>query len=199
MNIVFLVVCFLIWAGVATAAERLTLADIFQIQTVTQPQIAPDGSRVVYQRNFADIMTDRRYSNLWIVNFDGSGDRPLTTGKFADTDARWSADGRELLFVTDRDGSPQIWRLWLDSGQMAQVTRMNSAPSNANWSPDGKWISFVAHVLEPARKIAEVPAAPDGAKWADPPKVIDKLVYRFNGAGYLKPGYAQVFVVAKEG
>lgn len=186
-------------AGVTSAAERLALTDIFQLQTVTQPQISPDGSRIVYQRNFADVMMDRRYSNLWIINFDGTGGRPLTTGKFSDTDARWSADGKELLFVTDRDGSPQIWRLWLDSGQMAEVTHMNSAPANANWSPDGKWISFVAHVAEPARKIVDVPAAPEGAKWADPPKVIDKLVYRFNGAGYLKPGYTQVFVVAKEG
>lgn len=186
-------------AAVAPAAERLGLTDIFQIQTVAQPQISPDGSRIVYQRNFADVMTDRRYSNLWIINFDGTGGRPLTTGKFSDTDARWSGDGKELLFVTDRDGSPQIWRMWLDSGQMAQVTHMNSVPANVNWSPDGKWISFVAHVAEPPRKIVDVPAAPEGAKWADPPKVIDKLVYRFNGAGYLKAGYTQVFVVAKEG
>jgi len=180
-------------------AERLSLNDIFQIQTVTQPQISPDGSRVVYERHFADIMTDRRYSNLWVVNFDGSGNRPLTTGKFTETDARWSPDGKELLFNSDRDGSAQIWRMWLDSGQTAQVTRINSAPANAGWSPDGKWISYVALVPESPRKIADVPAAPEGAHWADPPKVIDKLVYRFNGAGYLKPGYTQLFVVPREG
>jgi acylaminoacyl-peptidase len=181
------------------AAERLSLTDIFQIQTATVPQISPDGKRIVYQRNFADITTDRRYSNLWIVNFDGTGDRPLTTGKFTDADARWSPDGTEIAFTSNRDGSGQIWRMWMDSGQMAQVTRMTSAPAGLNWSPDGKWISFVAHVAQPSAKIVDVPAAPEGAKWADPPKVIDKLVYRFNGAGYLKPGYTQVFVVPSEG
>jgi dipeptidyl aminopeptidase/acylaminoacyl peptidase len=180
-------------------ADRLSLTDIFQIQTATQPQISPDGKRIVYQRNFADTATDRRYSNLWIVNFDGTGDRPLTTGKYTDAAARWSPDGSELAFTSNRDGSDQVWRMWVDSGQMAQVTRIPSAPANLNWSPDGKWISFVAHVAQPAPKIVDVPAAPEGAHWAEPPKVIDKLVYRFNGAGYLKPGYTQVFVVTKEG
>ena len=185
--------------GVASAAERLSFTDIFQVQTAGQPQISPDGGRIVYQRNFADIATDRRYSNLWITGFDGKGDRPLTTGKFSDADARWSPDGSEIVFTSNRDGSPQIWRMWVDSGQMAQVTHRTTAPTNLNWSPDGKWISFVAHVPQPGPKIADLPAAPEGAKWADPPKIYDHLVYRFNGAGYLKPGYTQVFVVSREG
>ena len=190
-------VCLL--AVLPLGAAKLSLTDIFQIQTASLPQISPDGKHIVYQRNFADVITDKRYSNLWIINFDGTGDHPLTTGKFRDGDARWSPDGSQLAFTSDRGGSSQVWRMWVDSGQTAVVTNLTSEPASLNWSPDGKWISFVAHVAEPARKIADVPAPPEGAKWADPPKVIDKLVYRFNGAGYLKPGYAQVFVVAAEG
>ena len=40
---------------------------------------------------------------------------------------------------------------------------------------------------------------PEGAKWADPPKFYDRLIYRFNGRGYLKPGFSQLFVVAADG
>jgi dipeptidyl aminopeptidase/acylaminoacyl peptidase len=204
MNKLSVVGAVLISAALLPAAERLSLTDIFQIQTAAQPRISPDGKRIVYQRNFADITTDRRYSNLWIVNFDGTGDRPLTSGNFSDADAHWSPSGAELVFTSNRGGtdheSPaQIWRMWIDSGQMAQVTRLNTSPANLNWSPDGEWISFVAHVPQAGPKIADLPAAPEGAKWADPPKVIDQLVYRFNGAGYLKPGYTQVFVIPKEG
>ena len=188
-----------IMAALPLCAERMSLTDVFQIQTATAPQISPDGKRIVYQRNFADITTDRRYSNLWVVNFDGSGDRPLTTGKFKDEDPRWSPDGSEIAFTSDRGGSGQVWRMWIESGQLAEVTHMTSEPANLNWSPDGKWFSFVAHVAQAGPKITDVPAPPEGAHWADPPKVIDKLVYRFNGAGYLKPGYAQVFVVPQEG
>jgi dipeptidyl aminopeptidase/acylaminoacyl peptidase len=193
------IVALLIFTGLRSAAERLSLTDIFQIQTASQPRISPAGRRIVYQRNFADIHTDRRYSNLWVVNFDGKGDRPLTAGNFTDSEAHWSPDGTELVFISNRDGSTQVWRMWIDSGQMAQVTRATSAPGSPNWSPDGKWISFVAHVPETGPKIADLPAAPEGAKWADPPRVVDKLMYRFNGAGYLKPGYTQVFVIPKDG
>src|SRR5262249_50894247 len=59
--------------------------------------------------------------------------------------------------------------------------------------------SFAAHVPAAPRQIGQLPKAPEGAKWAEPAKVIDKLVYRFNGVGYLKPGYTQLFVVPADG
>ena len=44
-----------------------------------------------------------------------------------------------------------------------------------------------------------LPKKPEGAKWAKPPKVIDRLLYRFDGAGYVKPGYQHVFIVPATG
>ena len=38
-------------------------------------------------------MADKRRSNLWIVNFDGTNHRPLTSGNYGDTSPRWSPDG----------------------------------------------------------------------------------------------------------
>src|SRR5205085_1949067 len=84
----------------AQAADKLALPDIFQLQTAGQPRISPDGRHIVYQRNFADVMTDRRYSNIWIIGFDGSGNRPLTTGLFSDTNARWSPDGTQVAYIS---------------------------------------------------------------------------------------------------
>jgi dipeptidyl aminopeptidase/acylaminoacyl peptidase len=194
------ILALLLFPLAAAPSSRLTLNDIFQLETARDPQISPDGKRIVYVRSFADIMGDQRHSNLWIVNFDGSGHRPLTTGKFSDANPRWSPDGSQLAFTSNREGGGQIWRMWLDSGQLAKLTNVQQAPGGINWSPDGKWISFTALVPDGPRKpIAEIPVPPEGAKWADPAKVIDKLVYRFNGAGYLKPGFVHLFVVPSEG
>src|SRR5204862_5041649 len=56
------------------ASHKLSAMDEFQIQLPTDPQISPDGKRIVYVRRFADPMTDKRYSNLWIINTDGTDD-----------------------------------------------------------------------------------------------------------------------------
>jgi dipeptidyl aminopeptidase/acylaminoacyl peptidase len=45
----------------------------------------------------------------------------------------------------------------------------------------------------------DVPEAPKGAKWADPPKLIDRMVFRLDGEGYLPNSFTQLFVVAADG
>ncbi len=47
----------------------LQLTDIYDMEMIGNPQISPDGSRIIYERSFSDIMTDRNYSNLWILRF----------------------------------------------------------------------------------------------------------------------------------
>src|SRR5215472_9661525 len=82
-------------------SSRLTAMDEFQIQIATDPQISPDGKKIVYVRRFADATTDRRYANLWIINADGSDHRPLTTGNRSDASPRWSPEGTRLAFLSD--------------------------------------------------------------------------------------------------
>ncbi len=191
---------FLFVLAIASApSDRLAIEDIFNLELASDPQISPDGTRVVYVRQFADIMKDQRRSNLWMVSFDGKDHRPLTTGNFSDNSPRWSPDGTQIAYISDRDGSPQIYRHWMDSGQTAKLSSLTSDPSGIAWSPDAKWISFTALVAEEAPIVDGMPVKPEGATWADPARVIDQLVYRFNGPGYLKPGYHHLFVLPAEG
>ncbi len=179
--------------------KPLTVQDVFNLQLATDPQISPDGKRIIYVRRFSDIMTDQRHSNLWIINVDGSNHRPLTTGNFNDGSPRWLHDGSQIIYTSNRDGGAQIYRRWMDSGQTAKLTNLTAAPDGLAWSPDGQWISFTMFVPEKTPSLIQMPAAPEGAKWAEPAKVIDRLIYRFNGAGYLKSGYTQLFVIPAEG
>src|SRR2546425_5966462 len=86
----------------------------------------------------------------------------------------------------------------MNPGHTVKITSLQQPPSGIAWSPDGKQISFASLVPSAPLRIANLPAAPAGAKWADPPKAYDKLIYRFNGPGYLEPGYTQLFVVSEE-
>ncbi len=180
-------------------SDRLTPMDVFHLQYAADPQISPDGKRIVYTRQFSDVIADKRESNLWIINLDGTEDRALTTGNYSDSAARWSPDGTRIAYISDRDGKPQIYVRWMDSGQTAELTDLENGPSDLSWSPDGRLISFSSLVEVEPPKIASLPKAPEGAKWADPPKIYDRLIYRFNARGYLKPGFRQRFVIAADG
>jgi dipeptidyl aminopeptidase/acylaminoacyl peptidase len=181
------------------AAPKLTAMDEFQLQLASDPQISPDGKKIVYLRRFADPMTDRRYSNLWIINTDGTDHRPITTGNRNDSSPRWSPDGTRLAYLSDADGKSQIYIRWMDSGQTARITNMDQSPDAVVWSPDAKMLSFSSLVLGKGPHLADLPTPPSGAKWADPPTAYDRLVYRFNGSGYLKPGFLQIFFVSADG
>jgi acylaminoacyl-peptidase len=186
-------------ARAAQPVHTLTATDEFEIQLAADPEISPDGKRIAYVRRFADPMTDKRYSNLWIVSTDGTDHRPLTSGNESDHDPRWSPDGTRLAYLSDKDGKQQLYVRWMDSGQTARLTNLDEGPDAIDWSPDGKHLSFSALVPGKGPHLADLPTAPTGAKWAEPPTAYDRLVYRFNGAGYLKNGYRQLFVVAADG
>lgn len=176
----------------------LTDMDVFNLEYASDPQISPDGTRIVYVRRFADVMTDQFYSNLWIVGFDGSNHRPLTSGNRRDNSPRWSPDGTRLVYLSDEHGSTQIYLRWMDTGQTAKLTNVQQAPQSPIWSPDGSQISFVGFVPSEPISIAKMPAAPKDAKWAEPAMVIDQITYRFDKKGYLKPGFFHLFVMPAE-
>ena len=183
----------------AQRSDRLLPSDIFRLQYTTDPQISPDGKTIAYVRQFANIMEDRRESNIWIVSLDGTADRALTSAHTTDTSPRWSPDGTRLAFLSESDGHTQIFVRFMESGQTSRVTDLENPPSDISWSPDGKQIAFVAQVSSPGPRLAMLPPAPQGAHWADAPRMFDTLIYRFNGMGYLRPGTRQIFVVAADG
>jgi len=186
-------------AGAADPSPRLRSIDVFQFEYADDVQISPDGSRIVYVRISYDIMTDRARRNLWIVNADGTNNRPLRSEAKNFSAPRWSPDGTRLAYVSAAEGSPQLYVRWMDSGQTALLTNLVEAPGAIAWSPDGKSIAFTQ--LVPANKppLATPPAKPEGAQWAPPVKVIDSVVYRVDGEGYLESGFQHVFVVSSEG
>jgi dipeptidyl aminopeptidase/acylaminoacyl peptidase len=101
--------------------DRLNLDLYYEMETVSEPQLSPDGSQIIYTRGWIDKVNDRRESSLWIMNADGSRNRFLTKG----SGARWSPSGDRIAYTSQ--GEPkgsQIFVRWMDAeGATSQITR----------------------------------------------------------------------------
>jgi acylaminoacyl-peptidase len=123
--------------------SNLELIDIFNMEYVSDPQISPDGSRIIYVRNFKDVMTDKNLSNLWIVNFDGSNNRPLTIGNHNDFYPRWSHDGEKIIFKSNMaDEKMKLYMMWMDTKELVPLTNTTEVPNDVAWSYDDKTLAF---------------------------------------------------------
>jgi dipeptidyl aminopeptidase/acylaminoacyl peptidase len=188
-------------AARANPPQPLAPADVFDLEYAADPQVSPDGRQVAYERHFFDIKSDRGRTAIWVVSADGTGHRPLAAGSFTESMPRWSPDGRRLAYVAaDRDGSAQLFVRYLDEGVFARVTNVLESPTEMAWSPDGRSLAFVMNVAEEGEPLdVKLPRAPKGAEWAEPLKVVDRVVYRADGRGPLPDAHAQLFVVPADG
>ncbi len=184
----------------AQVKTNLELIDIFAMEFVSDPQIAPDGSKIIYVRNFKDVMTDKNLSNLWMVNFDGSNNRPLTTGNHNDFNPRWSHDGKKIIFKSNStDDKLKLYLMWMDTKEIVPLTNTPNSPSQISWSHDDAYLAFTMFVPKEHESIIKMPAKPEGAQWNKPPTYIDAMTYRADGAGYLKSGHDQLYVLSTDG
>jgi dipeptidyl aminopeptidase/acylaminoacyl peptidase len=174
--------------------------DLFELQMVAGPQISPDGNTIIYERHRFDVMTDRRYTNLWSISFGGDNHIPLTSGKNNYGNVTWTPDGSKIAYTSTEEGSNQIFIRWMESGATTSVTNLSESPGNLIWSPDGSMLLYSKFVPgSPSDPIATLPSPPAGAEWEKPATVIDKATYRRDGGGYVKNGYTHLFLIPADG
>ncbi len=187
-------------AQVAADESRFSAEDIFNLEYAASPQVSPDGKSVVYVRRSNDIMTDSTRANLWIASVDGSGHRPLLSGKKAFHTPRWSPDGKRLAYLSNQEGKPQLYVRWMDSGQTALISNLQQSASNLTWSPDGKTLAFTMSVEDKSKPLeVKMPAKPEGAKWSESVRYVSKARYQADGKGILEPAYTHIFVIPADG
>lgn len=180
----------------AAAAIPIDEASFLDLETISGAKISPDGRYVVFTRTWTDKVKDQIQSNLWLAHTDGTRLRELTHGSWRDSDPVWSPDGKRIAFLSERDGTTQIHVLWIDSGEVAQLTRGLERPQQLAWSPDSQRLAFTMRVRSEHQPLAiRLPDRPEGAQWAPPATIIDRLAWRLDGVGPLPKAHQHVFVL----
>lgn len=150
-----------------------TLDDFLGLESLSDPQCAPDGTRaaVVVTRRDPDQDWDR--THVEAVDLVSGERSPLTCGP-QDAAPRWSPDGRWLAFLRDENGSAQVWLVATAGGEAHRLSDLPLGATELLWSPDSRRLAVTA------------PELPDQAQPHDP-VVVTRLGSKADGSGRLGP------------
>jgi dipeptidyl aminopeptidase/acylaminoacyl peptidase len=168
--------------------RHLNLDDLNRLHDVSNPELSPDGQWIAYTVSSVDKDGDKRDSNVWMVNWDGTQDIQLTYSLEPEGSPHWSPDGKYLAFTSSRPGKPkvkgsQIWLLDRRGGEARQLTEFKERLSDYRWSPDATRMVLV--MRESDDPDANTPPAPGAPPKPPKPIVIDRYHFKQDAEGYL--------------
>ncbi len=140
--------CLLLLAGVARAASHpFGFDDMARLKRLGGFDVSRDGKWVAYAVGSADVDENKTTSAIWLLPLDRSSPpRQVSAGAKKDRDPRFSPDGKRLAFVSDRDGTPQIYLLDLAGGEPRKLTHAAEGFDAPIWSPDGSFLVAASEV-----------------------------------------------------
>jgi dipeptidyl aminopeptidase/acylaminoacyl peptidase len=154
-----------------SAATPPSIDQIVSLQSVSRPEVSPDGRHVVYEKSEADWNENAYVTQLWLANVDTGRSVQLTRGKKSSDNALWSPDGRWVAFLTEREpaavppladsetekaqkqdeakpDSRQIWLISPAGGEAWQLSKHGAKIDAFRWSDDSTRIAFTAPAPE---------------------------------------------------
>ncbi len=119
---------------VGGSEQQLTPRD----QRAAAPDMAPDGSSVIYR-----VIHGGGVSDIYAVPLDGGEPQALTSGSGNNFDAQWSPDGSMIGFISNRAGNSDVWVMDPDGANPRRLTDFPENESALEWSHDSRTIYFL--------------------------------------------------------
>ena len=140
-------------------ARAFDFSDARHVVSLAQPQISPDGTRIVYIRGVSDFAKDHTDRQLWLLDVRTRAKRQLTWDRKGVSDPSWSRNSDAIAF-TASDNDPknpedQIFVLPMDGGDARQITHAKNGVDSYAWSPDGRRFAYTMQDDDPNKANAE--------------------------------------------
>ena len=132
----------------AAASKRpFEISDFYRCATVSGPALSPDGKLVVFSVKRYELEAGKTWSEIWLMNADGTSQRQMTSSKTNDSEPAFSPDGKRISFVSTREGGSQVWTMPVDGGEPKKLTDWPLGLSSPVWSPDGKYLAATSEIF----------------------------------------------------
>ena len=128
---------------------KMTPEVLLAFGRLSDPQVSPDGKKILYGVSYTSVKDNRSVRNLFICNLDGSDNQQLTTSGKSIGNARWSADGKHIAFTM----GGQIWTadIRCSRGNWAlknahQISNVPNGVGEFKLSPDQTKVMYISYV-----------------------------------------------------
>lgn len=133
----------------AQETRPMTFMDVMEMRGVGGGSLSPDGARVVYTVSLPHWKSGKAYTDIFVADAATGVARQMTfTREKNETGPQWARDGRRFAFLSDREGSQQVYLMSVDGGEARKVTEAKDGVHAFAFSRDGKWLAFSAGKLE---------------------------------------------------
>ena len=176
--------------------RTITAEDLYRFEIISGIRISPDGKYIVYAQQRVDKKTEKKYSNLWITPTSGVRPRQFTYGDQTDTAPRWSPDGHEIAFLSnrgDKEKPPRIFLIPTSGGEARPLSKIKGEITGYSWSPDGK--SFVCTVRKTDKEVLERQKDEDKKKLGVVSRHYDRVFYKLDNYGYLPQERQHIWIM----
>lgn len=123
------------------------IKDLYKLKYISDISLSNQNDRIIYTLTSYNLKEGKSNSDIYMMNLKDKSIRQLTNFKGADFQSRFSADGKNIFFVSTRSGSTQIYKLSLEGGDAEQLTNISTGVSDLVISPSGKFIAFTTKVF----------------------------------------------------
>jgi dipeptidyl aminopeptidase/acylaminoacyl peptidase len=117
---------------------------------VSNPQVSPDGTRVLYGVTYMSIEQNKGNCELWVADINGQNAIPLTVTPNSESNAVWIDGGARIAFIykdeSDENAKPQLWVMNADGSKRACVSQMENGIEGFLISPDQTKVILISTV-----------------------------------------------------
>jgi len=169
--------------------------DLFLYQTVSDIHCSASGDIAACTLEPIDQAQDSRFSAIWAIPLNDDAPWQLTSGASTENTPRWSPDGSQLAFISNREGSLQIYLLNRYGGEAKRLGSVPGSVQSMEWSPSGTELLAICSLMVDPDLRGQRQHDDSYNRASDAPRLVWRLPYKQDGTGYMLDTEKHLFVV----